>query len=69
MPPKKTKLSSMFDRRSDMSLLDRLGKKPLSGHFDPEIVFQFKRLAFEKNKSVQELLGEAIQNLFKKYKV
>lgn len=47
----------------------RDGKKAIAGYFDPAVSLQLKQLGLEQNeKSVQDLLGEALNLLFVKYK-
>jgi hypothetical protein len=46
----------------------RVGTKMLGGHFSEPAQRQFKVLAAEQGKTVQVLLEEAINDLFKKYK-
>jgi hypothetical protein len=45
----------------------RVGKKAITGFFDPAVSKQFKRLALEQDKTVQVLIAEAINDLFEKY--
>ncbi len=45
----------------------RRGKKALTAYFDPEVLKQLKLLAATEDKTVQALMGEAINELFKKY--
>ena len=45
----------------------RRGRKVVSGHFDPAVSRQLRLLAIERDTSLQELLGEAINDLFAKY--
>ncbi len=45
----------------------RSGKKTVAGYFDPHTSKQLKILAVEQEKTLQDLLGEALQDLFKKY--
>lgn len=44
----------------------RKGKKVISGYFDPAASRQLRMLAIEHETSVQALLEEAINDLFKK---
>jgi len=44
----------------------RAGKKTIAGHFDPAVSRQLRRVALEEDSSVQELLREAINDLFEK---
>jgi hypothetical protein len=45
----------------------RRGKKALTGYFDPEVIKQLKMLAAAEEKTMQALMSEAINELFKKY--
>ena len=45
----------------------RQGKKALTAYFEPEVLKQLKLLAAAEDKTIQSLLGEAINELFKKY--
>ena len=45
----------------------RQGKRVISGYFDPSAAKQLKMLSVETDRSVQSLLEEAIDDLFKKY--
>ena len=45
----------------------RAGKKPVTGFFDPEVSRQIKKVALDKDKTMQELLQEALNDLFRKY--
>ena len=46
----------------------RAGKKTIAGHFDPAVSRQLRQLALEEDTSVQELLREALNDLFGKRK-
>ena len=47
----------------------RAGKKALIGYFDPEVSKQLKQMLLDQDRdSVQELLREALNDLFKKYR-
>ena len=47
----------------------RAGKKALIGYFDPEVSKQLKQMTLDHDRdSVQELLREALNDLFQKYK-
>ena len=41
----------------------RTGKKMIGGHFDPALHRQLKQLALDRDCSIQDLLGEAIDML------
>jgi hypothetical protein len=45
----------------------RAGKKPITGFFDPEVSRQIKRVALDQDKTMQEILQEALNDLFRKY--
>jgi hypothetical protein len=45
----------------------RKGKKALTGYFDPEVLKQLKLMAVAEDKTVQALMTEALNELFKKY--
>lgn len=45
----------------------RQGKKALTSYFDPEVIKQLKVLAVAEDKTMQALMSEAINELFKKY--
>lgn len=45
----------------------RQGKRVISGHFSPELSRGLNMLAIEQDKTVQALLGEAIDLLMRQY--
>ena len=45
----------------------RIGKKPVTGFFDPAVSRQIKKLGLDQDKTMQELLQEAFNDLFRKY--
>jgi hypothetical protein len=45
----------------------RRGKKALTGYFDPEVLKQLKVMAAAEDTTIQALLSEALNDLFKKY--
>ncbi|MCH9806710.1 MAG: hypothetical protein K0U74_03170 [Alphaproteobacteria bacterium] len=45
----------------------RKGKKVISGYFDPAASRQLRMLAIEQDTTVQALLEEALNDLFKKH--
>lgn len=45
----------------------RTGKKMVSGHFDPAVPRQLKQLALDQDTTVQNLLTEALNDLFEKH--
>ncbi|MCA8837095.1 MAG: hypothetical protein K8963_04490 [Proteobacteria bacterium] len=44
----------------------RRGKKAVSGHYDAAVQKQLNQMALDEDSSVQELLREAINDLFAK---
>ncbi len=59
-PPHKTKAARAPSRA---------GKKALIGYFDPEVSKQLKQMLLDHDRdSVQDLLREALNDLFQKYK-
>jgi hypothetical protein len=47
----------------------RIGKRSISGHVAPEVQKQLRRLAVDLDRSHQNLLDEALNDLFRKYNV
>ncbi len=47
----------------------RIGKRSVSGHVEPEVLKQLRRLAVDLERSHQSLLSEALNDLFRKYNV
>jgi hypothetical protein len=45
-----------------------MDKKTLIGYFDPGVVKQMKQIALDRDTTIQNLLREAINDLFRKYK-
>ena len=45
----------------------RSGLKTVAGYFDPEMSKRLKILAVEQERTIQDLLGESLNDLFKKY--
>jgi hypothetical protein len=45
----------------------RVGKKAVSGYFSPELSRTIHMLGLEQNLSLQALLGEALDDLLRKY--
>ena len=46
---------------------DRVGKKAVGGYYSPQLSQALNILALEQNTSLQALLGEAIDDLMRKY--
>lgn len=45
----------------------RQGKKTIAGHFDPAVSRQLRALGLEQDRTVQDLLSEALNGLFEKH--
>jgi len=45
----------------------RVGKKPVTAFFDPEVSRQIKKLGLDQDKTMQDLVQEALNDLFRKY--
>jgi len=45
----------------------RVGKKTIAAHFDPAVSRQLKEIGIARDRSTQDLLREAINDLFTKY--
>jgi hypothetical protein len=44
----------------------RKGKKIVAGHFDPAVTKQLKLIGIETDRSLQDMLAEAINDFFQK---
>lgn len=62
-PPAETAVAPRTPQHQPPS---RTGKKTIAGHFDPAVSRQLRQLALEEDSSVQELLRQAINDLFEK---
>ena len=45
----------------------RRGKKAVTGWFEPDVVRQLKLLGIEQNMTIQDMMKEALNDLFSKY--
>ena len=45
----------------------RQGKKAITAHFDPAVAKQLKQLALDRDTTIQNLFGEALNDLFIKH--
>lgn len=59
--------SAVADVPASKPQANREGKKIISGHFDLAAAKQFKQIALDNDTTVQELLREALNDLFVKY--
>lgn len=55
------------DKKEHTDVGVRLGKKVIAGHFDPAVSKQLKQIALDQDTTVQNLLAEALNDLFEKY--
>jgi len=46
----------------------REGKRLIGGHFAPEVLKQLRLLAAEQDRTLQDLIAEALNELFAKYR-
>jgi Antitoxin-like ribbon-helix-helix len=67
-PPKKkvVKTESAHQGRAALPP-SRQGKKALTGYFDPDVLRQLKVMAAAEDTTIQALMIEALNDLFKKY--
>ncbi len=56
-------------RAKDESKTGRDGRQFIAGHVAPEAAKQFKLLAVQQDKTTQDMLIEAINDLFAKYQL
>ena len=72
--PKTTRVKSRHNRKvetkasTSVQAPSRIGKKAIIGYFDPSVSKQLKQMGLDKDLSVQDLLSEAINDLFLKYR-
>jgi hypothetical protein len=52
--------------KSSSTVPSRRGKKTIAGFFDPAASRQMRQIALEEGSNVQELLREALNDLFEK---
>ncbi len=45
----------------------RIGQKPVTGYFAEDVRIQLKMLAAEQRRSMENMIGEALNDLFAKY--
>jgi hypothetical protein len=60
-------LASDLRREAPARTATRVGTKQVAAHLPEEVSWQLRMLAVEQRTSVQELLGEALNDLFQKY--
>ena len=59
-------LTSVTESLPPKGPASRTGQKLIAGHFDPAVSKQLRQIALDENTTVQELLREAINDLFMK---
>lgn len=59
MPPVPARARSVVPSRD--------GKRQIAGHFDPLVAKQLRLLAADRDLSIQDLLEEALNDLFRKH--
>jgi hypothetical protein len=60
-------IESTAEQESAKRPKSREGKKTIVGHFIPDVAWQLKKLALDRQTTVQRLLEEALSDLFEKY--
>lgn len=45
----------------------RVGKRAIGAHFEPDVQRQLRMLSAELDRTTQDLIGEALNDLFRKY--
>jgi hypothetical protein len=53
--------------KSQPAPASRAGKKMISAHFDPAVARQLKQLALDRETTLQNLMAEALNDLFAKH--
>ena len=46
---------------------NRIGKKSITGWFDADVLKQLKMIGLETDKSIQQMVGEALNDFFAKH--
>lgn len=46
----------------------RVGKKPITGYYAPEVSKQLRRMSLDMDRSLENLLAEALNDFFRKHK-
>ncbi len=62
-PPPQKKTAAPASTRA----IARVGKKAISGFYDPAVAKQLKILAVNEDRTTQAMIGEALNLLFEKY--
>ena len=62
-----SKLTTVKNKEVSQVVVSRMGKKLVSGHFDIEVSRQLKQIALNNHTTLQNILAEALNDLFTKY--
>lgn len=65
--PQGQEVSGRLHAQRPERLASRTGKKAVSGYFSPELSRALHMLVLEQGTSLQALMGEAFDDLFRKY--
>ena len=60
------KASEIVGTQRENSSPSRRGKKQIGGHYDPEVSRQLKVIAAREDKTVEQVLGDAINEYFER---
>lgn len=60
------KVSETVGTQHRNSAPSRRGKKQIGGHYDPEVSRQLKVIAAREDKTVEQVLGDAINEYFER---
>ena len=66
-PAKQVEPAAASQPATQSKVNSRTGKKAISGFFEPEVSRQLKALAAIEGRTVQGMIGEALNLLFEKY--
>ena len=62
----KTNIAIAEPRQGENGSSSRRGKKQIGGHFDPEVSRQLKIAAAKEDKTIEQILGDAINEYFER---
>lgn len=60
------KVSETVGIQRENSAPSRRGKKQIGGHYDPEVSRQLKIIAATEDKTIEQVLGDAINEYFER---
>ena len=61
-----TNENGSVSKQSENLAPSRRGKKQIGGHFDPEVSRQLKIVAAREDKTIEQVLGDAINEFFER---